>query len=305
MSRLTKHRHSTGDNDKYYIKCPHWTEDASSIRINELVKSNEHMTILRAVATDDTIRKKNRHIVVKISRETHGVAEEYKMGVNLNGLPGFIKFICIFPCYDSTHVKMAEDASPIPTHNPICQADHTQINRKDVLVMPYIHEGSLAKYNWTERNVDLLRNLIIHTIFSIVNAFIHKGFIHRDLHWGNVLFKRTTQEVITYDIKPQSVTIPTNGYKVVIMDFEKSAIGYEDTEYLWEDIRFLLKTAITTNKQKERIDWDIDTIMQLLQIMRKQHTSVEYANDIIKKIYNTPFTFSPIILAKVYDPNTY
>lgn len=309
MARLVKHRQSSGNDDKYYIQCSHWSENASSIQINELIKTNENAAILRAVATDDTIRKKNRHIVVKISRESsHSAEHEYDMGLQLHGFPGFIKFLCMFPCFDDTSTKNTEtkeDEASRPITTPICQATKTTYNRKQVLVMPYIHDGSLLRYNWTSKNSELLKSLIIHTILSMTNAFIHAGFIHRDIHWGNVLFKRTTQEHIIYDIKPIPIKVPTNGYKVVIMDFEKSQVGHTDVALFWEDVRIFIKSAVLKNKQGEIMEWDVDDIASLLLKMKKKRYPIENINNIITQVYDTTFTFSPIVLAKPYDPNKY
>lgn len=309
MARLVKHRQSSGNDDKYYIQCSRWSENASSIQINELIKTNENAAILRAIATDNTIRKKNRHIVVKISRESsHSAEHEYDMGLQLHGFPGFIKFLCMFPCFDDTSTKNTEtkeDEAPRQITTPICQATKTPYNRKHVLVMPYIHNGSLLRYNWTNSNSELLKSLIIHTIISITNAFIHTGFIHRDLHWGNVLFKRTTQEHIIYDIKPIPIKVPTNGYKVVIMDFEKSQVGHNDVALFWEDVRIFIKSAVLKNKQGEIMEWDVDDIASLLLKMKKKRYPIENINNIIAQVYDTTFTFSPIVLAKPYDPNKY
>jgi serine/threonine protein kinase len=309
MARLVKHQYSFGNDDKYYIQCSHWSENASSIKINELVKVNKNVAVLQAIAADDTIRKKNRHIVVKISRESsHSAQHEYDMGLQLQGSPGFMKFLCMFPCFDDTSTKNTEtkeNEAPRPITTPICQADTIPTNRKHVLVMPYIHCGSLFQYNWTSSNSELLKCLVVHTILSMTNAFIHKGFIHRDLHWGNVLFKRTTQEFITYDIKPTQLIVPTNGYKVVIMDFEKSQTGCRDIALFWEDIRFFINTAITKNSKDECIDWDIDYIHAELRKMKKERSSIENINDIISQVYDTKFISLPNILPDEYDPNKY
>lgn len=310
MARLVKHRQSSGNDDKYYIQCSHWSENASSIKINELVKSNSNVAILQAIATDDTIRKKNRHIVVKISRvSSHSAEHEHEIGSQLQGFPGFIKFLCMFPCFDDTSTKNTEtkeDEAPRQITTPICQATKTPYNRKHVLVMPYIHNGSLLRYNWTNRNSELLKCLVVHTILSMTNAFIHMGFIHRDLHWGNVLFKRTTQEFITYDIKPVSLKVPTNGYKVVIMDFEKSQVGHTDVALFWEDIRFFIRCSITKNNDGECIDWDIDSLHDKVRDMKRDRSSIEEINDIIIKVYDTTFVAIPLSPPpKPYDPNKY
>ena len=306
MARLVKHRHASGNDSKYYIQCQHWSDDSSSIEVNELIKTNTNIAILRAIATDDTIRKNNRHIVVKIGREsTHMIEHEYDIGLRLHWFSGFIKFLCLFPCFDDTSKKNTEtkeDEAPRPMNTPICQANSNRENRKQVLVMPYIHDGSLLQYNWTSKTTDLLKCLLVHTMLSLANAFVHTGFLHGDIHWGNVLFKRTTQQHIIYDIQLEPNKVPTCGFKVVIMDFEKSNIGNTDIGLFWEDLLFFVRRSIQKNKQNELIDWECEELMKTLRKFSSEKTPISKISDIIILVEQTIFKFVPIRI-QTYNPN--
>ena len=54
-------------------------------------------------------------------------------------------------------------------------------------------------------------------------------FEHRDLHWGNILMKRTEQREITYKLgEGKSVTVPTFGVFATIIDFTLSRMVFND-----------------------------------------------------------------------------
>lgn len=64
------------------------------------------------------------------------------------------------------------------------------------------------------------------------------GFLHTDIHLGNVLMKPTIAKNVIYF----NTTISLYGYKIVIMDFEHSFIGVDkkETGYFYKDIGHIL-----------------------------------------------------------------
>ena len=157
---------------------------------------------------------------------------------------GFIRYLCTFPCFDDTAKKAPKTKNgdrPKPFTKNICQAPHTKENLQNVLVMPYIQGGSIENYVFTQDNIQLLQSLLAHTIMSLTVAYDRIQFIHGDLHLGNILFKKTTKTEITYSIRgSEPIVLPTVGYKVVIMDFEKS----RTSEYNPREIAWFWKTYI-------------------------------------------------------------
>jgi hypothetical protein len=316
MEQLVKDTKGNGKYDKYYIDCSHYATNPKSIEVLELIKNMERpdVAILHAIATDDTIKKKNRHIVVKISnaRDNHSnsiIEKEYEISNALykSHLPGFIKHLCIFQCYDDTtrfFKKTREHAAPTPITHQICNADtKNATTNKRVLVMPYIRGGSLEDYNWTADNLDLLKSLAIHTILSLATAFDKLGFIHNDLHWGNVLFKSTTVSETAYILGTREITIQTGGYKVVITDFEKSVIGTTDTKLFWRNLRKFLYSGVSfDNKDGETITWNHKDIILQIESYIEQSTP---PNDVIKllpKIQKSVFDIWKPESAPVYTP---
>jgi hypothetical protein len=312
VEQLDKTSYGRGDYDKYYIDCA--KANTQSIEVQELLKNTKRpeIAILHAIATDDIIQKK-RHIVVKISdyKQHNSMAEkEFEVGHRLHelGLSGFIKFICLFQCYDDTSKqfrKTKEQEQPLSTAIHICNAKNkTDVNYKHVLVMPYIPNGSIATYGWMD-NFEILKSISIHTVLTLANAFDKTGFIHNDLNWGNILFKKTTIGQITYTFSKTTLTVPTNGYKVVIADFEK-VLWVKNNNYLfWTNIlMFFMRTNIT-NPVGKFIRWQTNEIIQFIDKMIVNHKPVVNIVKLIPLIQISSFTIYNIENVPQYDPNIF
>ncbi len=92
---------------------------------------------------------------------------------------------------------------------------HHSDDMVEILVMIEYNLGSIYDYEWNKNNFELLKNVIKQVIFSIINAYNKKGFIHGDLHSGNILLKPKRNSNIIYENKLLDII----DLKVVIMDF--------------------------------------------------------------------------------------
>ncbi|XP_055453254.1 serine/threonine-protein kinase haspin [Psammomys obesus] len=66
---------------------------------------------------------------------------------------------------------------------------------------------------------------ILHQItasLAVAEASLH--FEHRDLHWGNVLLKKTSLKELHYTLNGKTSTIPTHGIQVNIIDYTLSRL---------------------------------------------------------------------------------
>jgi len=319
MIKLVKTRYTDrGGGDKYYIDCSAYSENPDTIHIQTLIRNTKDtdVVILKAVATDETIQKKNRHIVVKISPNPNKTPEdmaskEYRIGetIHQHQLSGFIRYICLFSCFDNSSKKfepIEPRHPPIPKVAKICKAVETTDNKKNVLVMPYIREGSVEKYNWTTDNIDLLKNLLIHTILSSATAFQKIGLIHGDFHLGNVLFKRTKITEINYAFaNGQSVNVPTMGYKTVIMDFEKTDLGIIDPYLFWNDLRnLLLKVDGLKNDSNGIVNWDSNIIV-FVENMRNNRKSADHVTEFVEIVNKSNLRIERLAPMPKYDPNVF
>jgi serine/threonine protein kinase len=147
------------------------------------------------------IRNKQGHIVVKIGRESATIQKELDIVKVLETakIPGYIRYVCI------------------------------PENHKNVLILPYFSDGSLRTFCWEPEYFPVLKSVILQAIMSSFVAYHTCGFIHGDFHLDNIILKKTKEREIVYkyDDDTHSVSIATNGYKIVIMDFESSWIVEE------------------------------------------------------------------------------
>ena len=269
-----------GAGTKYYIDCSKYSENADDIQPNTLIRNTNHVAILKAVFIDNA-PKKNKHIVVKIIRSNKGAEHEFDIGQTLyaNKLMGFIKYTCLFSCYDTTN----EDHSEITAREPatkidskICQAPYNEKTLKKVIVMPYIQKGSVEDFGWNSGNVHILRNILIQAVLSLSVAYDEIGFLHGDLHLGNVLFKETNQRTISYVSSDLgNISIEPAGHKVVIMDFEKSETHEEKTAVanvsFWDNIYVMLNRVNTLSPNNgQRLSWDDSEIIRFLREAKKR-----------------------------------
>jgi len=305
MQRLWKKRYGNrGGGDKFYIDCSRYAENPNSFEIQSLIRhtSNTYVTILEAVAIDNTIQDKHRNnIVVKIGPSDDITKKEYQIGEYLKNVNGFIKYICLFHCFDDTSNKLkntktrknhSEENPVLPKEIKICDAVKKQENIKDVLVMPYIKEGSIEKYNWTTENIDILKNTMIHIVLSMAMAFNNMGFIHRDLHLGNVLLTKTVVEELEYILdKEKNIIIrePTMGYKIVIIDFEKAELNINDVYFFWDDLYRVLKDIYgKDNNNNEKVYWKEEhNILSFIKDKRENREPLHNILELIDHIKNS------------------
>ena len=285
MHRLWKKRYGNrGGGDKYYIDCSHYAENSDSIEVKSLLRyiSDKNVSILEAVAKDETINSKYRHIVVKIGESNSITKTEYENGETLKNLNGFIKYILV---------------------------SEIDENIKDVLVMPYIKEGPIEKYNWTSENVDILKNLMIHTVLSMAVAFKSVGFIHRDLHLSNVLLKKINKnekKEIRYEFsKDVIISVPIMGYKVVIMDFEKGKLNTNDVYYFWDDLHHALKDIDgMVNTQNQKVYWkEENQIISFIKKMREDRMPLRNVFKLVDDINNSTLTIKDTNPPLTYNAN--
>jgi serine/threonine protein kinase len=313
--RLKKRRISQrGAGTKYYIDCSKYSENADSIQPNTLIRNTNHVAILKAVFTDNT-PKKNKHIVVKIVRSNKGAAREFDIGQQLydNKLIGFIKYTCLFSCYDNTNEDNTEITAKGPAtklDSKICQAEHNEKNLKQVIVMPYIQKGSIEDFAWNAGNVNILKNILVQAVLSLSVAYDAIGFLHGDLHLGNILFKETKLTPVTYfSSNLGEITIETERHKVVIMDFEKSEThveksGIANTSF-WDNIYMMLNRVNTLSPNNgERLNWEDSEIIRFLREAKKRKYPCirEHIVRLHEMIENSEFEFFAVREYK-YLPN--
>lgn len=214
IKRLQKKHYKILGGTKYFIECSNITSEPESIIPDEILKNKDNVSIIKAVIDYTKHVKRNKHIVIKIAHKDKTNKKEYQIGETLKNIPGFIKYICLFNCFDAHNIGD---------------------NDNYVLIMPYINNNSMRNYKWSLENTHILKSLLKQCIVSLMYAYLEHGFLHNDLHLDNIMFKKTK----VHSIKHRDLEIETNGYKIIIMDFDLSFIGVnrdEGIEYYWSNL---------------------------------------------------------------------
>jgi hypothetical protein len=214
MLFLEKHRHGSGTWCVYYINCDlddPLTKDELSNWEKKYIES--YLPVIQKIINTDSIRY-HKHIVVKIrnkkSPNEHVPESEFAISERLKDINGFIRIICAFT-------------------NDV---DDDDVNKR-MIVMPYIHCGSLMEICLSDETIPFLKSLIIQATLSLTEAFLKYGFLHWKLHWCNVLYETTTDSKVIYEIGTDKITVPTYGYKVVITELNRVLMRSTDTELFW------------------------------------------------------------------------
>lgn len=66
----------------------------------------------------------------------------------------------------------------------------------------------------------------VQLTFALAVAEVTLEFEHRDLHWGNVLIKKTPAKHITFKLNGKEFLVPSNGIQVTIIDYTLSRMSY-------------------------------------------------------------------------------
>lgn len=262
----TEYSQSKGNGklDKVLLKC----EEPNYYELIDLLytSQNEQAIIIKALY-DYKI-----NIVLKFG-VLNSIEKEYRISQELLELPNFIRYSCLFYCNDDIS-NIINNKKTISEYK-MC---HYGTNPIGILVMKEYKLGCVENYDWNENNFSTLKNVIIQVIYSVLFAYETKGFIHGDLHSGNVLLKPKKNERIKYGDR----TIYPLDVEVVIMDFEKSKLEQQNKNVeLIRNINKFISSIVSGNNMRLNIDYDANKIMNL-----KSNCDVNSYYDCIDDVVN-------------------
>lgn len=261
---LLKTEHSkdkgNGKLDKVLIKC----DEPNYYKLNEMlyVSQNEQALIIKA------LYDYNINIVLKFGI-LESIRKEYLISLELLDLPNFIRYFCMFVCDDN--IKNIINNKQTISNYKMCHYGDKSIG---IIVMKEYNLGSIENYDWNELNFDLLKNIIKQVLFAIIHAYKTKGFIHGDLHSGNVLLKPKKTDFINYGGKILFI----DNLEAIIMDFEKSKFGRDNKSVeLLRNIDKLFTSIINSNNMKININYDRNRLIKLKSVFLE---NTDYINEI-------------------------
>jgi hypothetical protein len=310
MNQLERKHHKPDGANKYHINCGELEKNPSSISIilEKVIKNKNDVTILESIIKDKSIISKQKHIVVKIGKVNKTIEKEYHIGRKLeeNQIYGFIVYMCLFVCFDDTYQKIDMNNSMLS----LCSASNGKENKKAILVMPFIQEGSVKNFNWFNGDkFNILKSIIKQSVISLTLAYNKCGFIHNDLHLDNILLKKTKKQTIEYQIDGNEITIKTFGYKAIIMDFDSSMINIDNKstngyEYFWKNIYNIISRLETDLKNKQNDSISVSNMKQIVTYILDQKSINIFK--LLEMIDMMQFTVlePPKTLYK-YDPNVF
>ena len=207
-----------------------WLVPKKLLKINN--KSNGEMISGDVLIESDLFIKK-KTVVVKISTNEKLLTQDFESSKKLNGIKcsNFSKYLGLFSCKDN--IKNYSKTYPLPEH--FCKKEG-DINY--FLFMPYYKLGSLVQYE--PENIDQIISIINQVICSNYIAFQKLGFLHNDLHLGNILIKPTSKTNLTYNFNEGSRNILSHGIEIIIFDFDRSTFNNNRFEMFLSQIMALI-----------------------------------------------------------------
>ena len=198
--------------------------------------------------------KHYKDVVVKFGSVSE-MKTEYDIGQTafVHKVPNFIKYLCWFTCEDSVHELKRRDFS-IDHH--ICKSKGKSLG---ILVMPYYPLGSIEDYRWTRGNIETLKNVLLQVVYAILYAHESFGFVHGDLHLGNVLIRTSKKKQTTYG----DHTVPVNGLYPIVMDFGKSNVQPGNYTNVYRDLRRFLTLISDMKRSDIVIHCDVTSLFAL------------------------------------------
>jgi len=203
IQQLEKRRQSQNDDIKFVIANKVLQEKSNNdkknktytlhkyLLNNERITSSDNTLLILAFIENNNLSQS--HVVIKIDRHIDKLEKEYILSKLLSKIGNFIDYIAYYTCYDDTNTIIEFKNSRLITNTmitqplSICEASSSDNNLRGILAMPYYKNGSIANYKWTLSNIELLKKLLKQILHSCYHAYKLYGFLHIDLHLGNIV----------------------------------------------------------------------------------------------------------------------
>jgi hypothetical protein len=136
-----------------------------------------------------------------------------------------------------------EDDQEIMDEEPDSESSFAWATFSNVPVQLTIMEkcdGTLFELMSRETDTDKQLAWLTQVMFALAYAQRNFGFVHNDLHSNNVMYVPTDKEFLYYNLAGTLYKVPTYGYLIKIIDFERGLVsirvtGMKDSKFFMSD----------------------------------------------------------------------
>jgi len=272
---------------KYSVDCDKIKNDPTTLTVLNGNVRAKHTMVINAV-----VKEFHNKIVVKIGKTNALVRQEYNISKKLidAGVHGFIRMDCVFSCKNSIEkYKIGEQID----EDTFQLCDSNGNDNIDVIIMPFIGKGiTLKNYLVDAIKYKKILKQVVENLFS---AFSKTGFVHGDMHFGNIL--------IDDDGEP------------IIMDFDTSVFVSQSVSQwgFWADLFRIIGIVIERSFPSNPKSYMVSNAITILTIIN----NTMYSNVSIDMFAKQVQTIISLIEASeitiidneskqmVYDPNIF
>ena len=266
-----------------------------------IVPTNEWLNPLSELITNDISTKgllmlakfnKTHDVVVKITRDISNFSAIKFATKKLFDMSNFVKTFCAFVCDEST-INLESKYVEL---KGFCSANKDdKENEKVIIEIMCKYDTSLNSYIGTF-NKDNVEHIMKQLIYAQLNAFEKYGFLHMDIHLGNIMFNKQNKNIeLKYFFHKKHYSIKT-AHEFVLCDFDK-CIFYNTELHLVEHHpanTLILNIIKTINRCAELFDNKNDRInfRSIADKMQKSSYSyIRYEEKDLRSFYNKYKTF--------------
>lgn len=227
-------------------------DKSSTIHLRLLSKKggsrNESLTTFKAVCSPETAHAKlfpiqsiktpdeadefihviqslvdNKDVIVKVQEPGRMLTMELSIQTLLSSHPNVVRYVCDFECTFNQLLWR----QPMYTPRTFCDNEGSPLH---ILVMEYINNSLdtfLESANYTN---NALRSIVKQIGFALLDIHVHYGISHNDLNRGNILLHVGSPDILTYTFNDDVKRVDTEGYLVVLIDFQRSSLVDETDE---------------------------------------------------------------------------
>lgn len=195
---------------------------------------NDFVHVIKSVMTEY-----NKPVVVKIHDASSSFIQKELFALyKLENFQNSVKIICDFSCMDDKE----RWKNPVPKPVKFCN------NKKDSLhfiVLEYIEDGGIEQFFNRNPSKEEVCSIMIQLELSVITLALDYNISHGDLNPGNILFSKTDEEMVMYNVLGEEYSIKSFGIIPKFIDYGRLT-EYEgkkqEKKHIIDDIHFILTT---------------------------------------------------------------